>query len=255
MKVRLTRTVKLHQSLLKNTLDILLPHVGPMQFFEERRPLMLQNDNFAWDEFFSLCSQYRLENLFEDEDYLIVLTELRNEANWFSTFSLSGENTVFIHASDWENYIFCEPSFPIAYQIVENILGSIVYKQQGEKFWSLVHNEPLGCISDMCSWKTDITFKLRTADICPTCLKALSEATDNEQITQSIEIFESLRKKMLFNNILQKPLSFEQNLPFTVAITKRKLSTTLEPFRKLLMLIDHFDCIVRTAVLMIAHLS
>jgi len=255
MKVRLTRTVKLHQSVIKKTLDILLPHIGPMEFFEERRPLMFEKDNFSWEEFFTLCSDYRKDNSFVEDDYLVVLTELRNEANWFSTFSLSGENTIFIHATDWENYIYCEPFFPISYQILENILGSIVYKRLGEQFWTLVHDEPIGCISDMCGWKTDVTFKLRTADICPTCLKALQETTVNDLITQSIEIFESLRKKMLFNNNLQKPLSFEQNLPFTVAITKRKLSTTLEPFRKLLMLIDHFDCIVRTSVLMIAHLS
>lgn len=72
---------------------------------------------------------------------------------------------------------------------------------------------------------------------------------------QAIDILESLRRKMLFNANFQKPLSFEERLPFSVAITKRKLSTTLEPFRKLLLLIDHFDSIVRTAVIMISHIS
>jgi hypothetical protein len=60
---------------------------------------------------------------------------------------------------------------------------------------------------------------------------------------------------MLFNKALQKPMSFEDNLPFNVVITIRKPGTTLEPFRKMLMLIDHFDSIVRTAVLMLAGLT
>jgi len=255
MKVRLTRTVKLHRSVLKNALDLLLPYTGPMQFIEEAKPLMLQKDYFAWDVFFSLCTDYRTANNISDEEFLVVLTELHNDANWFSSFSFKGEKTIFIHAAEWENYIYCEPSYPIAYEIVMNVFDSMAFNKYPDTFMNYVHQEPIGCMNDMCGWKVDISFKLRTADICPTCLKLLSEIAEEEHIRQAIDIFESLRKKMLFNTNFQKPLSFEENLPFTVAITKRKLSTTLEPFRKLLMLIDHFDCIVRTAVLMIAHLT
>ena len=103
--------------------------------------------------------------------------------------------------------------------------------------------------------KIDITFKLRTGDICPDCLSLFSRFVEKEFITQTIEIFESLRKKMLHNAAWQKPMSFEENLPFSIAITKRKLGTTIEPFRKILMLIDHFDSILRTSVLIIAGLT
>jgi len=255
MKVRLTRTLKLHGSVLKKALDLLLPHNGPMQFIEEKKPLVFEKDFFSWDEFFSLSTEYRTTNKFDDDDFLVVLTELHNDANWFSSFSFKGERTIFIHAVEWENYIYCEPSYPIAYEIIMNVFDSMAFNKYPDTFMNFVHQEPIGCMNDMCGWKVDISFKLRTADICPTCLKLLSEIAEEEQIRQAIDIFESLRKKMLFNTNFQKPLSFEENLPFTVAITKRKLSTTLEPFRKLLMLIDHFDCIVRTAVLMIAHLT
>jgi hypothetical protein len=226
-----------------------------MQFIEERKPLMLEEDYFSWDKFFSLSTDYRTTNNFDESDFLIVLTELHNDANWFSTFSFQGERTIFIHATEWENYVYCEPSYPIAYEIVMNVFDSMAYKKFPDTFMSFVHQDPIGCMNDMCGWKVDISFKLRTADICPTCLKLLTEVAEDGQLRQAIEIFESIRKKMLFNTNFQKPLSFEENLPFTVAITKRKLSTTLEPFRKLLMLIDHFDCIVRTSVLMIAHLT
>jgi hypothetical protein len=255
MKIRITRTVKLHQNILKQVVAELLPINGPMMFIEERTPLMFQVDDFEWDSFFDKCSEYRLSNQFNENDFLIVLTELRNNLNWFSGYSEKGKGLIFIQASDWENYIYSEPELPVAYEVVANVLQSLLFNKLGKDFNKYVHQDPIGCINDMCGWKPDITFKLRTGDICLDCLSIFSTIIQKEIIEQSISIFESLRKRMLFNKAWQKPMSFEENLPFTVAITKRKLGTTLEPFRKMLMLIDHFDSIVRTTVLMLAALT
>jgi hypothetical protein len=255
MKIRITRTVKLHQDILKRTIGELLPISGPMVFTEEKNPIMFETDRYNWDDFFDACEKYRISNNFEDNEFLIVLTELKNDRNWFSGFAESGERNIFIHSSDWENYIYSEPEFPIAYEVLANILQSISYKNIGEDFNNYIHGDPIGCVNDMCGWKIDITFKLRTGDICPDCLSLFSRFVEKSLITQTIEIFESLRKKMLHNAAWQKPMSFEENLPFSIAITKRKLGTTIEPFRKMLMLIDHFDSILRTSVLIIAGLT
>lgn len=104
MQIRISRTVKLHQNILKKVVTELLPINGPMTFIEERTPLMCQVDEFEWDTFFEKCTEYRLSNKFDEKDFLIILTELRNSANWFSSFSMNGERTIFIHASDWENF-------------------------------------------------------------------------------------------------------------------------------------------------------
>ena len=255
MKIRITRTVKLHQDILKRTIGELLPINGPMVFTEEKKPIMFETDRYNWDDFFDACRKYRISNNFEDKEFLIVLTELKNYRNYFSAFDESGERNIFIHSSDWENYIYSEPEFPIAYEVLANILQSISYKNVGKDFNNYIHGDSIGCVNDMCGWKIDITFKLRTGDICPDCLSLFSRFVDKEIITQTIDIFESLRKKMLHNAAWQKPMSFEENLPFSIAITKRKLGTTLEPFRKMLMLIDHFDSILRTSVLIIAGLT
>lgn len=226
-----------------------------MSFIEEKNPIMFQINDFVWNDFFEKCKEYRLTNQFDQSDFLIVLTELRNDANWFSSFSQADERTIFIHGSDWENYIYSEPEFPIGYEVIANILQSLSFSKLGIEFYKYVHEDPIGCINDMCGWKPDITFKLRTGDICPDCLSLFTSNIQKEIIEQSVSIFEALRKRMLFNKAWQKPMSFEENLPFTIAITKRKLGTTLEPFRKMLMLIDHFDSIVRTTVLMLAGLT
>ncbi len=255
MKIRITRTINLDQNILKKVVNELMPFDEPMYFIEERTPLMFQIEEFEWETFFEKCSEYRLSNQFNENDFLIVLTELKNKANWFSSFSMKGERTIFIHASDWENYIYAEPEYPVAYEVVANILQSLLYKKVGGDFFKYVHNTPIGCLNDMCGWKPDITFRLRTGDICSDCLSVLTVNIQKDIIEQSISIFESLRKRMLFNKAWQEPMSFEEKLPFTIAITKRKLGTTSEPFRKMLMLIDHFDSIVRTTVLMLARLT
>lgn len=255
MKVRVTRTVRLNQSRLKKVMTVLLPVNGPMVFVEERRPLMFEADLFEWGHFFDACSGYRQENMFDEQDFLVVLTELRNASNWFSGFSMEGARTVFVHASDWENYIYAESEYPIAYEIVANILQTLSYAKLGEDLFKYVHSEPIGCMNDMCGWKPDITFKLRTGDICQDCLAIIESIVGKGMIENAVALFEYLRKEMLFSRDWQKPMSFEENLPFTVAITKRKMGITLEPFRKMLMLIDHFDSLVRTSVLMLSGLS
>ena len=128
MKIRITRTLKLHQNILKQVVAELLPINGTMMFIEERTPLMFQVDDFEWDSFFDKCSEYRLSNQFNDNDFLIVLTELRNNLNWFSGYSENGERTIFIHASDWENYIYSEPELPVAYEVVANVLQFLLFK-------------------------------------------------------------------------------------------------------------------------------
>ena len=206
MKIRITRTVKLHQNILKKVVAELLLINGSMTFIEERVPIMFEEDDFEWNNFFNICAKYRESNQFDENDFLVVLTELRNDANWFSAFSQTGERTVFIHASDWENYIYSEPEFPIAYEVVTNVMQSLSYKELNKDFYKYVHVEPIGCINDMCGWKPDITFKLRTGDICPECLTLFSSIIQKDIIEQSVTIFESTRKRMLFNKAWQKPM-------------------------------------------------
>lgn len=255
MRIRIARTINLHRRILNKVVSELSFIDGPMKFIKENPPLMFQENEFDWNVFFEKCSEYRQEHNFDENDFLIVLTELRNNANWFSFFSTNGERTIFVHASDWEQYVYSDSEFPIAYEVIANILQLLSFNKLGESFLKYAHKQPIGCVNDMCYWKPDITFKLRTGDICIDCLSVFSETVPKDIITQSITVFEYLRKKLLFNQAWHKPVSFDEKLPFSIAVTKRKMGTTLDPLRKTLMLIDHFDSIVRTAVLILAGIS
>ena len=106
----------------------------------EREELEFNNDYFEWEDFFGQCTKYRQKNNLPVDDFLIVLTELNDNNNFFSIFSPQKEDrTVFVHAIGWENYIHSEPENPIAYSktlrfILENYSEALSIAREGEKF-------------------------------------------------------------------------------------------------------------------------
>ncbi len=256
MKVHLIRTKKYPAKELQNVLDTLLPFSGPMEFLISEKPILFEEVDFVWADLFGKMRTYRKEQSIPDEDFLVCVTELRNVLNWFSSFERAGNNNIFIHGKEWQYFVYAEERFPIAYQVVLNVLQRILLPNTNKlTSHPLIHERPIGCINDLCPYKPDINFKMRTADICNDCLQAFEENIENPKvIQQTIDIFEGLRKGMVNSRVYLQPLSFEENLPFTVAITKRKMGMTSQPFRKFLMMIDHFDCLIRTAVILLAHL-
>lgn len=258
MNVRITRTVGfVNKKLISKAIVTLLPHEGPLVFREEQRPIMFEESPFIWSDFFAACRNYREQHNIHDDDFLVVITELANSKNWFSGFSMDGERNIFVQGTEWENYIYAEPVYPVVYDILSNIIRSLAARALGEAedIVRFAHQDTIGCMNDYCDWKPDVTYKLRTADICPDCQNRMQRFISQDLLNQTVSVFEDIRKKMVFTSSLQKPMTFEQKLPFPVAITKRKMSIVSEPFRKLLLLIDHFDSLIRTAVLMIAALT
>ncbi len=68
----------------------------------------------------------------------------------------------------------------------------------------LVHQQPIGCINDLCMEKREIILKLRTADICRNCMQVLRNQLSDQYIRHARNIMESLRLKMLLSqNFLQ----------------------------------------------------
>lgn len=256
MKVYLTRTTKFPLAELQRVSDLLSRCAGPMEFVQCDRPILFETQNFDWSSFFLEMHIFRAEHEIPDDDPLVCITELRNQLNWFSAFDPNGSNSIFVHGADWEYFVYSEPKYPIAFEVVLNVLQRKLFPDfQKLEGHPLIHDTPRGCINDMCIVKTEIGLKMRSADICLDCLEGYEAAFgDREVLKQSIELLELLRQGMVHSRVYLNPLSFEERLPFSVAITKRKMGMTSQPFRKFLMMIDHFDSIVRTAVIMLANL-
>lgn len=154
----------------------------------------------SWREFFSLCKYARKKFDIEDENFVILITKRRNAMNYFSMFETDGSRNIFIQSSDWE-YIMETPAvLSVAYEVIANVLMVLGDYDLSNGVEEAFHKKSIGCVSDFCSHKKDILLKLRTADICPKCLKRLTDnGVERGIIFQSLEIFEHIRIKLKFS--------------------------------------------------------
>jgi hypothetical protein len=183
------------------------------KYKEEIRELELKESEKTkrvtnWETLFNKCDDYRKNNNIEKEDFVILLTEISNSNNWFSSIDEKLPQNGFIHTKDWDYYINCNPAFPIAYEVIALFLQKQFFANYHD-IDKYTHGSPIGCINDMCTHKREIILKLRTADICSDCMNILKQKLPFTIIHHALGILESLRRKMLFSqNFMQtSPLS------------------------------------------------
>ena len=178
--------------------------------FEKERGMPL-----SWRELFSLCEFYRHTFKIEKHDFVVLLTLRKNALNWFS----HGDNNknIFVHAGDWEYYTKAPQKYPVAYQVLENIMQHLMKLGTKQIPNPYIHTEPLGCMNDFCQNKQQVILKLRTGDICHECLsKMQEEKVDDRIVNQTIGIFEVIRNQLLFKqgftrNLTPKPIRIKNN--------------------------------------------
>ena len=98
-----------------------------------------------------------------------------------------------------------DEKFGIAYQVVENIFQS----QIGLNISDVdkdpnIHMESIGCINDFCENKIDVMLKLRTAEICKSCLKRAEEKKVYPLILDHISrIIRNTKEKFVNSNKIE----------------------------------------------------
>ena len=194
----------------------------------ESRPLKTFSFPFSrrttkWTTIFDKCNNYRLNNNIPNNEFVILLTEVSNTNNWFASLDEKMPFNGFIHTADWNHFIKCQDSFPIAFEVIALVLQKHMFNDYNEAR-SSVHLDPIGCVNDMCLEKKDIKLKLRTADICPDCMNKLKGKVSFAEINQALNIMESLRVKMLFSQ------NFKQNVPLSRLIIDNENKIFLPDF-------------------------
>ena len=165
-------------------------------------------------ELFAICREFRNERKIGKQDFVLLLTEVANDHNWFCAIDPGFSANGFVHTAEWQHYLFCSKTFPVAYLIASLILqkkmfGSLAALQNA------LHQFPLGCVNDFCENKKEIILKLRTADICEACMNKLLNKIDPLELQQLLNIFEGVRLRILFNQHFRKNLK-----PSPLVITK-----------------------------------
>lgn len=150
----------------------------------------------SWRELFGVCDYYREKDHVPATDFVVLLTKRPNALNWFSAFD-KHRNT-FIHTGGWELFTQSPAQYPVAYEVIANVLQTHMQLDVTGKDQCL-HAETKGCMNDFCGNKNEIMIKLRTADICGDCLKRLHSCEVPDHVVDAaLQGFERLRTQMLF---------------------------------------------------------
>jgi len=157
----------------------------------------MEREEVSWDSLFKKCNHYRIANLIADKEFVILLTDVANDKNWFACHDEDQPFNAFIHTDDWNYYIDCNDTFPIAYEVIALILQRFIFNDWADRALK-VHEKPIGCVSDLCINKREVMLKLRTGDVCKDCMTALEKKIGLAEINQCLNLMNVLRERMMF---------------------------------------------------------
>ena len=186
----------------------------------------LNRDTSTWSTLFNKCSEYRKHRRVSEDDFVFLLTSIPNENNWFASLDENNPFNGFIHSEDWPFYIDCPEEFPIAYEVVALMLHHFTFNSMSDMFEN-VHQRSIGCINDYCNNKKEVILKLRTADICRTCMGKLKERLSMPILHHALGLLESFRVKMLFAQ------NFKQESPLSTLLIDDKKKIFLPEFENI----------------------
>jgi len=154
----------------------------------------------SWETIFDQCQEYRIKEHISENDFIVLLTEHSNEYGWFTAGDPKGQRNIFVHTAFWEQYTGSDHRYPVAYHVATAVLKRLTFANYTDLNANL-HREPRGCMNDFCADKRKVSLKLRTADICPTCMDLLDQRkVEGAVIRQVLSIIEGIRNQMLFKS-------------------------------------------------------
>ncbi len=184
----------------------------------KNREFPLKRKESTWGGIFAKCKSYRRKHDIGDDEYVVLLTDIANDRNWFMAIDNNLRNS-FIHTADWDYYIDSDYKYPIAFLVVEMILQTHMADSVPDII-KLYHKHPLGCVNDFDLNKKDIALKLRTADICIDCQRVIkSRKVPPPLVNQILSTMEGIRKQMLFKERFKYHL---QPAPMLFNLVQRK---------------------------------
>lgn len=234
MKIHLVRSPELKIETFQNVVNVLYQYPGPLEFiaiedggiipsstqtrtwdnekdfkmkelhnevkFSLAEPILFPfNENMrTWEQLFEHCELYRAKNRVSPHDLVVLLTDDNNDKNWFGGVAPNMKD-YFIQTSNWEAYFGdVDIRFPIAYEVIVWVMRYYKFANN-QAVYDGVHHTPFGCIMDFCQNKSQISLKMRTADVCPDCMKVLRDRDISPFILkQFFTILEGIRAGMIF---------------------------------------------------------
>jgi hemerythrin len=224
-KVWLVRSPELNKNEYWNIINLLKSISGVIKFYTKEKEDLNQETEYqnlletsqehSW--FFEQCNTFRANADVGDTDMVIYLSDLPNKNNYFLRTDDTNILNAYIQTSGYNDYFpGSDIRHPIAFHIAVTILIMQWFENNEEAEKVINYFKSTGGILDFCSYKKDVSLKLRTADLSQKEIDSLIEKkVDPNLILTVLEILEKLRSFML----LKRRYQFEPN-PLILTINK-----------------------------------
>ena len=225
---------------------------GPITVTVDGPPVSLasaKDGTLAWDIVFAAIREQRSLRELLPTAFVYLLTHSRNEFNWFAAENETDMRSGFGHVDDF-SWITTAPASAIsAHYLLKGIFNALLH-EAGVDWRALWHSESRGCLFDFCEQKADLGLKLRTGDICGDCLTVLRDARIPEALLkQAANVMDAQRRRAVNTVQFFETEPAFAHWPFPVAVTRHKVAQASNQLHRLLLLLDHFDSLVRFVVL------
>ena len=221
---------------------------GPVTVTAVRRPVELSltaEGVLKWSTAFAKLDELRAEHNGAAGLFLMLITKSPNEDNWYAVQDQSNMRNGFGHVDDFRWVTSAPNSVITAHYILKGIFNALI-TDVGIPWMLLCHDEPRGCFFDFCALKEQLNLKLRTADICGDCMQIFREiGIPDALLQQTVMIMEACRPLALNTRQYRAAASGFDRWPFPVAVTRHKVVQATNPLLKFLLLLDHFDSLIR----------
>jgi hypothetical protein len=254
MKIHIIRDSEISDELYSEVLALLSNSRGILDFVSyDDYSVAVSQEIPSHEELFEYCVNFRQQygsgNRITKDEQVVFLTNKQNKQNWFSSPDFNGN--LFVHCSYWNHFdLGCSDEFPIANEVVSTIFHSLLFTDIIDTETN-VHKKSIGCINDFCGLKTDIRLKMKTADICSSCLKLVKERKFSIPIFKHItSIIESLRSSLIAVNRFKSNLGLSRiriRGNFDIELIDEGQVISLEPKELIiyLLLLKHKEGIVK----------
>ena len=249
------------RSVLEDTARWIRRSPGPIHVSVSPTPLQLESDPAPAapratgtaaaaivddGQVFEVIRDYRALHRIPEDVFLVALIANPTYSNWFSRSSPTAPRDRFVHAGDFRWVTTGGTALVCAHFAVKAIFNDLL-DAAGVKWDVQAHEPPRGCFFDFCGDKRDLAVKLRTADICGDCLDLLYTRckVSDDLLRQLVGFLEAGRRAALATGKFLEPEDDFDRWPFPVAFTRHKTVQASTPLLRFLLLLDHFDCIVR----------
>ena len=144
------------------------------EFFETERMLFDEHLERGMNKVYELFSEEAVPPF---KKHVVLLTDMPNSRTIIAGPSQRIQGVSFIQINHHITKILGSPQFPVAYELVVAVLRSRVYWSDNIMRDFIHENDTRGCVNDFCREIAQMELKIKTADICKTCMTKLIDST------------------------------------------------------------------------------